>query len=40
MVWPNHACMAGPGFWGYLVVDGDGEDAEIVRDVWVRWRGW
>jgi D-serine deaminase-like pyridoxal phosphate-dependent protein len=40
MVWPNHACMAGPGFWGYLVVDSDSDDAEIVKDVWIRWRGW
>ncbi|KAK8222121.1 hypothetical protein M8818_000291 [Zalaria obscura] len=39
LVWPNHACMAGPSFWGYLIVDSD-KDAEKIDDVWVRWRGW
>ncbi|KAG8630558.1 hypothetical protein KVT40_002177 [Elsinoe batatas] len=36
MVWPNHACMAGPSFGWYFVVDG----GEVVSDVWVRCRGW
>ena len=40
MVWPNHACIAGVNFGWYLVVDSDEADAEVVRDVWVRWRGW
>ncbi|KAL1303275.1 hypothetical protein AAFC00_006684 [Neodothiora populina] len=40
MVWPNHACMAGPNFGYYLVVDSDSSDKDIVRDVWIRWRGW
>ncbi|KAF2827535.1 hypothetical protein CC86DRAFT_369640 [Ophiobolus disseminans] len=42
-VWPNHACVAGAGAGWYLVVDSeeDGDGAgEVVRDVWVRWRGW
>lgn len=40
MVWPNHACMAGPNFGFYLVVDSDSSDKDIVRDVWTRCRGW
>ena len=40
MVWPNHACMAGPGFGFYLVVDSESDERDVVRDVWVRWRGW
>lgn len=40
LVWPNHACMAGPSFGWYLVVDSDTKDPETVVDVWVRWRGW
>ncbi|KAI9684042.1 MAG: hypothetical protein M1822_005869 [Bathelium mastoideum] len=42
MLWPNHACVAGSGFGRYLVVDSEkeGDDANIVQDVWVRWRGW
>lgn len=40
MLWPNHACMAGPNFGWYLVVDSDSEEPDVVRDVWVRWRGW
>jgi len=40
MVWPNHACVAGAGFGWYLVVDSESGDREVVRDVWVRWRGW
>ncbi|EGP83343.1 uncharacterized protein MYCGRDRAFT_76868 [Zymoseptoria tritici IPO323] len=40
MLWPNHACIAGAHFGWYLVVDSEEEDPEVVRDVWVRWRGW
>lgn len=40
MVWPNHACMAGPNFGWYLVVDSDTPEKDIVRDIWIRWRGW
>ena len=40
MIWPNHACMNGPNFGWYLVVDSESPDPEEVRDVWVRWRGW
>ncbi|KAI7257854.1 hypothetical protein KC335_g12556 [Hortaea werneckii] len=40
MIWPNHACIAGANFGWYFVVDSDEPDAEVVRDVWVRWRGW
>jgi D-serine deaminase-like pyridoxal phosphate-dependent protein len=40
MIWPNHACMAGPNFGYYVVVDGDGSDPDKVVDVWPRWRGW
>lgn len=40
MIWPNHACMAGPNFGYYLVVDSDSSDKDIVTDVWSRWRGW
>ncbi|KAI4731559.1 hypothetical protein E4T49_00539 [Aureobasidium sp. EXF-10728] len=40
MIWPNHACMAGPNFGYYLVVDGDESDADKIVDVWPRWRGW
>ncbi|KAF4556199.1 D-serine dehydratase-like protein [Elsinoe fawcettii] len=36
MIWPNHACMAGPSFGWYCVVDG----GEVVTDIWVRCRGW
>jgi D-serine deaminase-like pyridoxal phosphate-dependent protein len=39
-VWPNHACVAGAGFGWYLVVDSEEGDGEVVREVWVRWRGW
>jgi D-serine deaminase-like pyridoxal phosphate-dependent protein len=41
LVWPNHACIAGPNFFGYFVVDGEreGKATEIV-DVWYRARGW
>ncbi|KFY31913.1 hypothetical protein V494_07903, partial [Pseudogymnoascus sp. VKM F-4513 (FW-928)] len=42
-IWPNHACIAGTGFDWYLIVDSEeeGEGAgDVVRDVWVRWRGW
>lgn len=40
MIWPNHACMNGPNFGWYLVVDSESPDPEEVKDVWVRWRGW
>jgi D-serine deaminase-like pyridoxal phosphate-dependent protein len=40
LVWPNHACIAGSGFGWYLVVDSDEEDGDVIRDVWVRCRGW
>lgn len=41
LVWPNHACIAGAGMGWYLVVDSDiDEGADVVRDVWVRCRGW
>lgn len=40
MVWPNHACMSGPSFGYYLVVDGESEDPDKIQDVWTRWRGW
>jgi len=40
MIWPNHACMNGPNFGWYLIVDSEGPDPEEVVDVWIRWRGW
>lgn len=40
MLWPNHACIAGVSYGWYFVVDSESEDADVVRDVWVRWRGW
>ena len=40
LIWPNHACIAGSGFGYYFIIDSDDEDADIVRDVWVRCRGW
>jgi len=40
LVWPNHACIAGVNFGWYLIVDSDKPDPEVVRDVWLRWRGW
>ena len=41
LIWPNHACIAGPNFAGYFVVDSGrkGKETEVV-DVWVRARGW
>lgn len=41
LIWPNHACIAGPNFTGYFVVDSSrkGKGTEIV-DVWIRARGW
>lgn len=39
-IWPNHACITGAHFGWYLVVDSESEDQNVVRDVWVRWRGW
>lgn len=40
MIWPNHACVAGSGFGWYFVVDSDSADSDVVRDIWVRCRGW
>jgi D-serine deaminase-like pyridoxal phosphate-dependent protein len=40
LIWPNHACIAGAGFGWYFVVDTDSEDTSVVKDVWVRCRGW
>ena len=40
MIWPNHACMAGPNFGHYVVVDGESSEPDKVVDVWSRWRGW
>lgn len=40
LIWPNHACIAGAGFGWYLVVDSSSENSNVVRDVWVRCRGW
>ncbi|KAG9944225.1 hypothetical protein KCU85_g8103, partial [Aureobasidium melanogenum] len=40
MIWPNHACMAGPNFGYYVVVDGDSSEPDKIVDVWSRWRGW
>lgn len=39
-IWPNHACITGSHFGWYLVIDSESEDPNVVRDVWVRWRGW
>lgn len=42
LIWPNHACIAGPNFNAYYIVDsarGEGKETEIV-DAWVRARGW
>lgn len=40
MVWPNHACVAGSGFGWYYIVDSESGDSDVVRDIWVRCRGW
>lgn len=40
LLWPNHACMAGPSFGCYFVVDSEIGDGETVVDVWTRCRGW
>lgn len=41
LLWPNHACMAGPSFPFYLVVDSDKDgDAYRIQDIWRRCRGW
>lgn len=40
LIWPNHACIAGVGFGWYYVVDSEEEDKDLVRDIWVRCRGW
>ena len=41
-IWPNHACIAGAGFYFYFVVDSSSQEhlRDVVVDVWVRWRGW
>lgn len=40
LIWPNHACIAAAAYGWYYVVDSESDDKELVRDVWVRWRGW
>lgn len=41
LIWPNHACIAAACFgWYYVVDSSEIRDADIIRDVWVRWRGW
>lgn len=40
LVWPNHACISGPSFGYYLVVDSELADPDEIVDVWIRWRGW
>jgi D-serine deaminase-like pyridoxal phosphate-dependent protein len=40
MIWPNHACMAGPNFGYYVVVEGESSEPDKVVDVWPRWHGW
>jgi D-serine ammonia-lyase len=40
LLWPNHACIASAHFGWYLVVDSDTPEPDVIRDVWVRWRGW
>jgi D-serine deaminase-like pyridoxal phosphate-dependent protein len=36
-VLPQHACLVCAGFpWIYVVEDG----GEVVKDVWVTWKGW
>jgi len=39
-VWPNHACITGAHFGWYIVVDSESEHGDVVKDVWIRWRGW
>ncbi|KAK5950227.1 hypothetical protein OHC33_008695 [Knufia fluminis] len=39
-IWPNHACITGSQFGWSLIIDSESGDANVVRDVWVRWRGW
>lgn len=39
-IWPNHACITGSQYGWYLIVDSTSDDANVVRDVWVRIRGW
>lgn len=42
-IWPNHACVAGAGGYGwYLIVDSTlpEDQRDTVVDVWVRCRGW
>ena len=40
LLWPNHACIASAGFGWYVVVDSDTAEPDVVRDIWVRCRGW
>jgi D-serine deaminase-like pyridoxal phosphate-dependent protein len=40
LIWPNHACVTAAAHGWYFVVDSDSNNADLVRDVWVRWRGW
>ncbi|KAK6374315.1 hypothetical protein LTR64_002424 [Lithohypha guttulata] len=39
-IWPNHACITSSQYGWYLIVDSESEDKNVIRDVWVRWRGW
>ena len=39
-IWPNHACITGSQYGWYFVIDSDSDDANIVRDIWMRIRGW
>ena len=41
-IFPQHSCIAGAGYGWYFIVDSDdgGDGGSIVKDVWVRCRGW
>lgn len=39
-LWPNHACITGSQYGWYLVIDSESDNPDVVKDVWVRWRGW
>lgn len=40
LIWPNHACITAAAYGWYFVVDSESDNPDIVRDIWVRWRGW
>ncbi|KAF2838532.1 hypothetical protein M501DRAFT_1011345 [Patellaria atrata CBS 101060] len=44
LIWPNYACIVGAHFGWYLVIDSDdttgNANGYVIKDVWVRWRGW